>query len=703
MARNWALVVGINSYNPLNFTPLKYAKRDAEQISEFFKAAGFEVCCFTDDSPPLTLPSGHTIPTQPTYGNLITFLQDRFETEFLDTGDNCWFFFAGHGERHQDRDYLMPIDANSRGAEVIAGLTINYVQERLSRCGADNVIMILDACRSEGSRDGGGIRAATQKGLITISSCQPTQKSWELDELQQGAFTYALLEALQLPGPQSCATVERLSAYLKQRVPALCQQYGIPENKIPTPRISADPIEKQHFILIPQYARQVDLDLLKLDAFRLRRNNPILAEQICIRLNALAMGRDLEVLDLLLEIRNEVSSRLVPQDGPVPDEASPRSPNTAATITVSDQLEESNVAQETSSSEVTPAVSSQLPSVNRKALSECDTSKLLFIKNVRDPNGDWAYTLDRIRDMGGSVESRVFELYWTSVSRGSKSASKGDLMLLNQQAKITHVVEMLDDEVRKLPEGYFRWVRVVWMPDERDWYQLPHQRDVIGFEPPTIGGGTAYSLANLSKFQASWDRLETFQQYVFQVLAGAKPPICEEIDESLSSERFGANYYAKLQDLLTAKDWEAADDETRIRMLEVMNRQQKERLCYEDIQKFPCLDLRNIDRLWVKSSNGQFGFSVQKKIWENCGSPTTYNRDWEKFGVTVGWRTKGFLGMGSAWKRTGTWGEDAPQGHLPFWSGVGERFVFKMVWGWGEFGLGMSFVVLFSRVKTCRL
>jgi hypothetical protein len=123
--------------------------------------------------------------------------------------------------------------------------------------------------------------------------------------------------------------------------------------------------------------------------------------------------------------------------------------------------------------------------------------------------------------MGGSVESRVFELFWLLTSKGAKSASKGDLMLLNQHAKITHVVEMLDDNVRKSQAGYFRWVRVVWMPEEPDWSQLPHQRDVIGFEPPTIGGGTAYLFANLSKFQAVWTSLEAFQQHVFQVLTSA--------------------------------------------------------------------------------------------------------------------------------------------------------------------------------------
>lgn len=177
--------------------------------------------------------------------------------------------------------------------------------------------------------------------------------------------------------------------------------------------------------------------------------------------------------------------------------------------------------------------------VKRKELHECESSKILFLKNVRDPNGGWAYNIDRIREMGGSVESRVFELFWLLTSKGSKSASKGDLMLLNQHAKITHVVEMLDNEVRENEVGYFRWVRVVWMPKEEDWSQLSHQRDIIGFEPPTIGGGTAYSLANLSKFQAVWNSLEAFQQHVFRVLTGTGQLT---LDESLSSEQFGANY-----------------------------------------------------------------------------------------------------------------------------------------------------------------
>ncbi|UIE39464.1 GUN4 domain-containing protein [Leptodesmis sichuanensis] len=95
--------------------------------------------------------------------------------------------------------------------------------------------------------------------------------------------------------------------------------------------------------------------------------------------------------------------------------------------------------------------------------------------------------------------------------------------------------------------------------------------------------------------------------------------------------------YTRLRDLLKAGKWKEADQETADRMCEVMGRQAKGWLRVEDIQNFPCTDLRTIDHLWVTHSQGKFGFSVQKKIWQECGSPTQYNSHWEKFGEAVGW------------------------------------------------------------------
>jgi formylglycine-generating enzyme required for sulfatase activity/uncharacterized caspase-like protein len=302
MSKNWAIVIGINNYNPNNFSSLKYAKQDAESVRDFFlyEAKFDEVCFFSNDSADFRW-KGNKIPTQPTYGNLISFLHDRFETKpFLSAGDNCWFFFAGHGEQHANQDYLMPQDANPRSIQRTA-IPVNYVRERLSRSGADNVILILDACRTDGSRGVAGIGSESQKGAIVISSCSPTQKAWEIDELQHGAFTYALLEGLRMREELNCATVERLDLHLRRRVPQLCQKYGkYPEQN---PRTAVDPADKRYLLLMPQHATEMDIERLKKNAYRSLTNMDLdAAEQLWIRVNAAAQGRDMEALEAFQKI-----------------------------------------------------------------------------------------------------------------------------------------------------------------------------------------------------------------------------------------------------------------------------------------------------------------------------------------------------------------------------------------------------------------
>ncbi|MBE9032692.1 GUN4 domain-containing protein [filamentous cyanobacterium LEGE 11480] len=95
--------------------------------------------------------------------------------------------------------------------------------------------------------------------------------------------------------------------------------------------------------------------------------------------------------------------------------------------------------------------------------------------------------------------------------------------------------------------------------------------------------------------------------------------------------------YRKLRDLLKAGKWEAADKETLEVMLQASNRKSQGWLDTDSLKNFPCKDLRTIDQLWVKASNGHFGFSVQKKIWEECGSPMNYSNEYKNFGDRVGW------------------------------------------------------------------
>ncbi len=99
--------------------------------------------------------------------------------------------------------------------------------------------------------------------------------------------------------------------------------------------------------------------------------------------------------------------------------------------------------------------------------------------------------------------------------------------------------------------------------------------------------------------------------------------------------------YRKLRDYLREGRWREADRETFEVMLKAADRTDQGYLNPDDLENFPCQDLQTIDKLWVAASKGQFGFSVQKRIWQECGSPMEYNDNWEKFGNRVGWRRDG--------------------------------------------------------------
>ncbi|KAM3100716.1 caspase domain-containing protein, partial [Phormidesmis sp. 146-35] len=197
MASNWAIVIGINQYRFLQ--PLKYAKRDAEAMQNFLmQEARFDrIFLFTDDSPSI---GGK--PTEPFRANLLRVLRQVFDKPFMKDGDNFWFFFSGHGIPHNGQDYLMPLDGDPEDIEN-TGISTNTITNYLRSCGADNAVMILDACRSGGKKSGEGIGRQTeakarQTGVISLFSCSPDQYSYELEAIGQGAFTYALLEGLDL-------------------------------------------------------------------------------------------------------------------------------------------------------------------------------------------------------------------------------------------------------------------------------------------------------------------------------------------------------------------------------------------------------------------------------------------------------------------------------------------------------------------------
>jgi uncharacterized caspase-like protein len=303
MARNFAVVVGINNYKKIQ--PLKYAKSDAERMCDFFtqdlQVSPENLYFFSDDSPCDVW--GRE--TQPTYSNLETFFTESFETPFLESGDTLWFYFSGHGMPYEGRDCLLPIDFSLSIASKTT-IPLSSITDRLRRSGADNVVMLIDACRSDGAKNAGtGIGEEKQQGVITFFSCSPSQVSYEIDEIGQGAFTNVLLEALRIQGEGNCATVERFYQYLRTQVPRLTQRY---KNYVQTPYAAIEPPTKYHYILLPKFANLTDITALKNDALKAEISGNIeLAEQIWKRVSVASSGTDADVFDALKRLANKQS------------------------------------------------------------------------------------------------------------------------------------------------------------------------------------------------------------------------------------------------------------------------------------------------------------------------------------------------------------------------------------------------------------
>ena len=118
---------------------------------------------------------------------------------------------------------------------------------------------------------------------------------------------------------------------------------------------------------------------------------------------------------------------------------------------------------------------------------------------------------------------------------------------------------------------------------------------------------------------------------------------------------------SKLRNFLAKGKWKEADEETARLMFKVADREEEEELRIEDIENFSYTDLQTIDQLWVKYSNGHFGFSVQKKIWQQLGEQVNIETE-RKLGERTGWfkLDEGWLDYDDY-----TFSLDAPKGHLP--------------------------------------
>ncbi|MGL5081525.1 MAG: GUN4 domain-containing protein [Microcoleaceae cyanobacterium] len=131
------------------------------------------------------------------------------------------------------------------------------------------------------------------------------------------------------------------------------------------------------------------------------------------------------------------------------------------------------------------------------------------------------------------------------------------------------------------------------------------------------------------------------------------------VNLKLSSER-GIDY-GRLLTLLTQHRWQDANRETLKLLILAAGQPSDVLLEGSMIPRLPCPDLNTIDQLWLIASEGDFGFSAQRQIWQSLGGKT----DWDTYCA---------LGDRLGWRKNGGWitysqlifAQSAPLGHLPF-------------------------------------
>ncbi|MEB3881865.1 GUN4 domain-containing protein [Lyngbya sp. CCY1209] len=167
-------------------------------------------------------------------------------------------------------------------------------------------------------------------------------------------------------------------------------------------------------------------------------------------------------------------------------------------------------------------------------------------------------------------------------------------------------------------------------------------------------------IGNLTESQSQQETrmVEAIASRLQQIVEGQQRP--KEDDRRPPS----ANY-ARLNNLLKAGNWKAADEETARIMLAVTGQTQRGWVDDDDLKNFPSEDLRTIDQLWVNYSGGRFGFSVQKRIYME-GRAKLYGQYpgdtiWHKFCQQIGW----MYGGKYVSPKDLIFDASAPRGHLP--------------------------------------
>jgi hypothetical protein len=252
----WALLIGVKGYKSV--PPLKSTANDVEKIGESLIRVGnvpdTQIVRVTDDRP-----------TKPDYSALMATIEEVLTNPRIGPDKHLIIYYSGHGLLDaEEAMYLAPRDVDVKNIKATA-IPTSWLRERLRECQAGVKLLVLDACHSGASKstlafvDGGKLAGEFKygPGVITISGCKGEQFSWESPKLNQGVFTYYLVEAIRGAGDRdqnARIDIDELYRYVSERVPQhALEEFQAPQN--PVRWIGPDVVGVPEIVQLPQQVR----------------------------------------------------------------------------------------------------------------------------------------------------------------------------------------------------------------------------------------------------------------------------------------------------------------------------------------------------------------------------------------------------------------------------------------------------------------
>jgi uncharacterized caspase-like protein/tetratricopeptide (TPR) repeat protein len=253
----WAVIIGVSKYKygdqnleGYQITNLKNAADDAQAIYEFLKSP--EGGGFRDESE-----GGHMVllrDEQATKANVEAAMAKLKQAR---PNDYFVLYIAAHGTIMPSRDpatgqtveipYFVLFDTDLRNPKATA-MQMDKFQQIVSEVPATKGLVLSDTCHSGGVQLAGRDAAdssrraniryieemnSVTKGVGIISAADQLEQSFERDDLNQGVFTYCLLQGLSGNADADFdgkVTFNEISAFLRDEVPKLTENKQHPKS-----------------------------------------------------------------------------------------------------------------------------------------------------------------------------------------------------------------------------------------------------------------------------------------------------------------------------------------------------------------------------------------------------------------------------------------------------------------------------------------